>query len=348
MWDYADVQQPKSAIIPYLISVRLPRGPTRYFPDIDPKSVESEIQQETSLGNDRNTEVVCKELAAELRNRRMDFVRCWFPWNFFEPKIDSEELDYKFPLDDFVSAMNAENIGIVAVLACGYSRFLPEGLRADDSKVYIDRMVKMAMSVVDHYKDSVSAWQIENEPNWWDEHYATHWRSGGMWLEPGTQELILGALHDTVRRQDSDGTIMINLEADNKKTNWSFYSKYCDILGLDFYPNYMHSSPVDASELKFSSQVKKATGLPVCIAETGYPSGPSFWGYDVAKQSEYVESACKESLACDDITALCLWRFSDSYWESFPFQENYFGLLTKDGLPKPAWATYHDEIVASH
>jgi hypothetical protein len=348
MWDYADVQQPKSSIIPYFISVRLPRGPTRCFPDIDSKTIESEIQEEPAISNDRDRELLCKELAAELKDRKINFVRCWFQWNFFEPRIGLDEANYGFPLDDFVSAMTAKNIEIVAVLANGYSRFLPEGINTEDSKKYVRHMVQMATAVVDHYKDSVSVWQIENEPNWWDEHYATHWRSGGMWLEPGTQDLILGALHDAVRREDPDGTIMINLEADNKKTNWSFYAKYCDVLGLDFYPNYLRSSPVDASEVKFSSEVKNATGLPVYIAETGYPSGPSFLGYDTVKQSEYVESACKESFACDDITALCLWRFSDSYWRSFPFQENYFGLLTKEGKPKPAWTTLHNEIVSSH
>ncbi len=349
MWKYADVEPPKSQIIPYLVSIRLPRGPVRIGPDIDPRSIESEIEQQPFRSSDKNRELVCKELAAELKSRNIDFVRCWFQWNFFEPKISAGGTeDYLFPLDDFVSAMAENDIEIVAVLGNGYSRFLPQGVNTEDSKDYIDRLVKMARAVVNHYRNSVSVWQIENEPNWWDEHYATHWRSGGIWVEPGAQELILASLHDSVRSENPDATIMINLEADNKKTEWSFYSKYCDVLGLDFYPNYMRSAPVDASEVKFSSEVKRSTGHPVCIAETGYPSGPSFFGYDTGKQAEYVKSACKESFACNDIEALCLWRYSDSYWRSFPFQENYFGLLTREGNPKPAWIEYHNQIVASH
>src|SRR5487761_1547631 len=174
-------------------------------------------------------------------------------------------------------------------------------------------------------------------------------RSGewGIWIEPGMRDLILRFLHDTVRAEDPDATIMINRETDEKKTQWSLSAKYCDVLGLDFYPNYMRSTPVDASEVKFSSEVKNATGLPVYVAETGYPSGPSFFGYDNAKQAEYVRSACMESFRCDDISALSLWRYSDSYWKSFPFQENYFGLLTKEGNPKPAWIEYNNQIKAS-
>lgn len=348
MWRYTDVEPPKSVIIPYLVSIRLPRGPVRIGPDIDPRSIESKIDEEPSPGEDRKRELVCKELGAELKNCSINFVRCWFQWNFFEPKvIPNDTENYLFPLDDFVSAMKENNIEIVAVIANGYSRFLPQGINTDNSRDYVDRMVKMATAVVHHYKNSISVWQIENEPNWWDEHYATHWRSGGIWIEPGMRDLILRFLHDTVRAEDPDATIMINLEADEKKTQWSYYAKYCDVLGLDFYPNYMRSTPVDASEVKFSSEVKKATGLPVYVAETGYPSGPSFFGYDNAKQAEYVRSACMESFRCDDISALSLWRYSDSYWKSFPFQENYFGLLTKEGNPKPAWIEYNNQIKAS-
>jgi hypothetical protein len=88
--------------------------------------------------------------------------------------------------------MKEDNIEIVGVIANGYSRFLPQGINADNSRDYVDRMVKMARAVVHHYKNSISVWQIENEPNWWDEHYATHWRSGGIWIEPGMRDLILG------------------------------------------------------------------------------------------------------------------------------------------------------------
>jgi hypothetical protein len=349
MWRYADAEIPKSVVIPYLLSIRLPRGPDRIAPDIDPRSIDSEIGEKGSLSSEiGESEIYCRELAAELKNRNIDFVRCWFQWNFFEPQVlpDNSE-DYRFPLDNFVSAMTSNNIELLAVIGNGYSRFLPKGINTDNLNDYLKRLCKMTRAVVAHYKGSISTWQIENEPNWWEEHTATHWRSGGIWIEPNTRGPILGSLHDTVKEEDSSATIIVNLEADEKKTPWNFYSRYCDVLGLDFYPNYMRSSPVDASEVKFSSEVKRITGIPVFVAETGYPSGPSFFGYDRSKQAEYVRSACKESFQRDDIAALCMWRYSDSYWRSFPFQENYFGLLDKEGNPKPAWIEFHNQIEAT-
>ncbi len=240
--------------------------------------------------------------------------------------------------------MSEEGIEIVAVIGNGYTRFLPERVNLDNPNDYIQRLRSASTAIVRRYKDEIKTWQIENEPNWWLEHYATHWRSGGVWLEPGIQEDVLGTLHDVVRQEDPSATIVVNLEADNRKTDWKFYAKYCDVLGLDFYPNYVHPEPVDASEVKFASQVKRESGLPVFVAETGYPSGPSMFGYSEQKQCDYVKSACESSYTCDDICALSIWRYSDSYWRSFPEQENYFGLLTKEGDPKPAWLEYHNQI----
>lgn len=347
MWLYAGALQPKSIIIPYLLSVRLPRGPIRVPPAAHPmQKLKSMAKSFAGLDEEKGDRpAFSQDLAAELKSCGIQFVRCWFQWNFFEPQIlGTKDPSYEFPLDDFVSSLKQAGIEIVAVIGNGYSRFLPRGINLDNPKDYIQRLDSVCRATVSHYKSSIKVWQIENEPNWWREHYATHWRSGGIWLEPGIQDAILGTLHNLVREEDPSATIVVNLEADHRKTNWNFYVKYCDVLGLDFYPNYARSSPVDASEVRFASEVRKQTELPVFIAETGYPSGPRIFGYSEQRQIEYVRSACEESFACDDIFGLSLWRYSDSYWRSFPEQENYFGLFTKEGSPKPAWTEYANEI----
>jgi hypothetical protein len=345
MWIYAGSETPKSILMPYLPSVRLPRGPLRVAPDVDTKSLEADVASEEGDSQEKTTELLAKELASELKDKKVDFVRCWFQWNFFEPVIKKGVEDsYRYPLDKFVTELRSNGIEIIAVLANGYSRFLPAGLSTENSKEYVDRMSCMAKAVVGHYKGYISTWQIENEPNWWDEHYATRWRSGAMWVEPGIQESILNALYSSVRGEDPNTTITVNLEADNKKTNWNFYAKYCDVIGLDFYPNYMRSSPVDASELRFCTEVRRVTGKPVYVAETGYPSGPSMFGFSEERQAAYIASACDVSFSCEEIVALSVWRYSDSYWRSFPFQENHFGLITKEGNPKVAWTEYSNQI----
>lgn len=345
MWDFAGLPAPKSIIIPYLVSLSLPRGPFRVPKDqkLWPTKGSTETVEANRTG--RLVKDFTTEVAAQLKNAGISFVRGWFQWNLFEPKIDPKDNgEFRFPLDDFVADMTEAGIRILGVVGNGYSRFLPEGLDLDNTTEYVNRLTKASQQIVRHYKDKIDIWQIENEPNWWAEHYSANWRKGGVWLKEGIQELILGALHDVVKAENPDAKVVVNLEADRRDTSWKSYSKFCDILGLDFYPNYSHSSPIDTTEIRLSEEVRKETGLPVFVAETGYPSGPLLFGYNESNQAEYVRRVCDESFSCDSINAICIWRYSDSYWHSFPDQENHFGLLTKEGVEKPAWNEYRNQI----
>src|SRR5207244_3945322 len=160
-------------------------------------------------------------LASFLKKNKVDFVRCWFQWNFFEQHIPSDShriltpqsSRYQFPLDDFVSRMTEAGIGIIAVIGNGYDRFLPHGLQTDRLHGYLKRLVESSTEIVRHYKDRVKVWQIENEPNWWRAHYAGQWRRGLIWLNTKNQERVLSALHNVVRSECPDGTIIVNLKA---------------------------------------------------------------------------------------------------------------------------------------
>jgi hypothetical protein len=295
-----------------------------------------------------------QSVAAFLKLNQVNFVRCWFPWNFFEkyfryrsPRAGEDpENYYQFPLDDFVERMNEVGVQVIGVVGNGYSRFLPFSLqKTNDLNSYLPRLVESSTQIVRHYKDRIKTWQIENEPNWWRAHFAAHWRKGGLWLDERNQEPILRALYNVVRTEDPNATIIVNLEGDSKATNWKFYSRFCDILGLDFYPNYAHPIPSDATVIcDRASEVRRETGLPTFVVETGYPTGPSFLGYSEKKQTKYIRSACTQAFSCDAIKGLGWFRFSDSYWRSFPFHENYFGLLTKQGRLKPGWYEYAAQI----
>ncbi len=351
MWTYAGFPPPKSIIIPYLLSVKLPRGPVEWFshPEMEKLGkLADRAGDESEL--EREAEAASRDLASILKAAGISFVRCWFQWNFFQPKIQRDAqipVDYEFPLDGFVSALKSVGIEILAVLGNGYSRFLPEGLNPDHVPDYVRRLTDCSRAVVRHHKDSIKTWQIENEPNWWGEHYSAHWRTGAAWLEPGMDDLILGSLREAVRSEDPSAVVVVNLEADRKKTQWNRYAKYCDVIGLDFYPNYSHAEPIGVPEMQLAGAVGKETGLPVFIAETGYPSGPRLFGYSEENQARYVKLACEEASSSDALRSLCLWRFSDSYWRSFPDQENHFGLLSKEWKPKMVWAKYASRIRAA-
>jgi len=281
-------------------------------------------------------------LSKELSQSGIDFVRCWFQWNFFQPKMDTSE--YRFPLDNFVSALKAEGIEIIAVLGCGYSRFLPIGISEDNPVTYLSALEKVSRAIVSHYSNSIRAWQIENEPNWWFAHSASGWRRGRNWQIPGFQEDLLKILERVVREESPSSLVAINLEADRKRTKWKFYSKFCDVIGLDFYPNYMKPLPIDISGFDLATDIRAQTGLPSFIAETGYPSGPSYGGFSESKQDDYVKAASEKAHSLDALNGISIWRYSDSDWQSFPKQENYFGLKHQDGVPKPSWNDYLEVI----
>jgi hypothetical protein len=345
IWTYCGYPPPKSEIVPFVLSLKLGRGDIEDFEH--PKSSEA-FQEYTGLPEEAEPPVeikdVCDNLAKRLEEANISFVRTWFPWNFFKKKLDDGETT-EFVLDTFVNALKENGIGILAVLANGYRRFLPEGASVDHLDSYLKQLAPSWEEIVRHYRDSIDTWQIENEPNWWKGHLAVNWRSGIVWLEKEAQEKILGTLYNIVRQECPNGKIVVNVEADRQGIDWPLYSKYADILGLDFYPGYAHPHKANAEVIKtVSQQAKKQTGRQLIVAETGQPSGPKLLGYSEEKQAEYVKSACEEAYSSDALDGISIWRLSDSYWKSFPMQENHFGLLSKELQNKPAWSEYVNQI----
>lgn len=342
VWTYAGLPQPKSILLPYAISLKMPRGPLEILDHSNAGEVIKE-QLDFRDGEESQEDVtkICSDLVIRLKEARINLVRAWFPWNFFNKTVTDAS---QFLMDTFVGVLKSNAIELIGVLGSGYRRFLPHGANVEHLQKYIGQLVPSASEIVRHYKDSVKFWQIENEPNWWKEHVAVDWRSGFIWLEPNSDKLILKSLHDVVRSECPDGKIIINLEGDRDNVRYDRYAEYCDIIGLDLYPSYAHSHETSADKIKIATMVKQETGKQVIVAETGYPSGPRFLGYTEERQAEYIKSACETAHSCDSLSALCMWRFSDSYWRSFPMQENHFGLLTKEMEPKLAWQEYANQI----
>lgn len=350
VWRYTGKKEPKSIILPHLLSIELPQG-----------NILERMEEQFVLGRgdaqpSSEVDISVDYLADSAQELGVDFVRCWFPWRFLEPdpiddaklnELERGEGDYpEYPFDRMVKALEKRNIEVIPVLACGYSRMLPEGLNPDkDPSDYIRRAAIHAAAMVRHYRGEVSVWQIENEPNWWEMHAVGGWRRGAVWLEGGNfRTELLRVLNETVHREDPGAQTMVNLEADSGSLDVQYYASLCDIVGLDFYPNYKTSSPVDATPIANATTVFKQCGKPVIIAETGYPSGPQLLGYTETKQAEYIRMACVRAVEAVGVTAMGIWRFMDSPWRSFPDQENHFGLIDSRGRRKPSFSIYKDTI----
>jgi hypothetical protein len=347
-WRYAGLREPKSMILPHLLSVSLPEGRVLEMMEDATIRLHGDAEPEDAAGR------AVLSLAENLKDLKVAYARCWFPWRFFEPTpVPEAELDalleksyQSWPMDKFVMELASRGIAVVPVLGCGYQRMLPDGLDVDRTpELYLRRVAVHARLVVRHYRSSVRYWQIENEPNWWRMHEAGGWRHGASWLESnGFGADLLQILNEAVHEEDPAARTIVNIEGDEGVASASTYSKYCDVLGLDFYPNYRAPSPVSAASLRGASDVAKTAEKPTFIAETGYPSGPQLLGYDESKQAEYLKAACEVASGSDGIASLGVWRYVDGPWRSFPEQENHFGLIDSKGKQKLAWGALKEAI----
>jgi hypothetical protein len=282
VWKFTGLPPPPSIIIPHFISVRLPRGPMNF----DEETRQEVIAHEGEIPKEEGTWTI-EATAEKMRNTGIKMVRIWFPWSFFEPRVDQtkppptevEEANYDWPLDEFVKILSDHEIGIIPVLGCGYARMVPKGVDVDRRTLdYIQRLTICSRAVVRRYKDKIHNWQIENEMNWLSEHYAVGWRKGNIWIDRDRlREFIpdiLKRLYDGVKAEDFNAKVMVNLEADAKTIDYETYGKCSDIVGLDVYPNYKSAHPINVDSFDKAKDIRKEIGKPVYICETGYPTGP--------------------------------------------------------------------------
>ncbi len=92
------------------------------------------------------------------------------------------------------------------------------------------------------------------------------------------------------------------------------YPPLCDILRLDFYPNYNASPPLNADVFDDTQKFADENGKPVIISETGHPGGPRLLGYTGEKQAPYVRMALEKAFSLDVINGLGILRYRDSSW----------------------------------
>ena len=334
VWRYINLKPPQSIIIPHILL--LPSKPLEKF------------ISKIHFPHKRVEIASVNSLAKTLSKAGVSWVRFWLQWNFIQPKIVSNSSSkYSWDkLDAFINALTQAGIKLLPVVACGYQRMLPEGIDpTKNSTEYIKAVCESTREIVKRYKNFIKIWQIENEPNWWFAHYAAGWRKGLIWIDPGKgakfKQTLLSSLKETVSTEDEAAQVIINLEIDRKIKDLSFYEKFCDIIGLDYYPNYSHAKPIDVSTLiPKAKKVFEETKKKIIVCETGYPSGPSWLGYNKTLQAVYIKKL-EETLTNEDlIKCVFIWRLSDSEWRSFPEHENHFGLIEADGTPKPSWHTY--------
>src|SRR5713226_6349461 len=104
-WRYSGMNPPRSIIIPHLLSISLPEG--KILDEADDREIRArgEAEPRTVAGR------AIISLSDYLVESKVDFVRCWFPWKYFEHfpvsegTLDQllEESYSQWPLDELVN-----------------------------------------------------------------------------------------------------------------------------------------------------------------------------------------------------------------------------------------------------
>lgn len=209
------------------------------------------------------------------------------------------------------------------------------------NKLYLQAIVGSLAS-----DDRVLAWDIHNEPDQY-----------GSWRDNDQQrEFIawMAMVAQEIRRLDSNHPITIGM------------SQYDSLfIADDTGPPYPDEparglAPADISDfLSFHSYnagniewqiryIKLHSDKPIVLEETGWPTGPSCTDPAYSEtQQELLYRLMLESARSEDIAGVMNWQLWDfppgiSLGSGKESQEDYFGLLNRDGTWKPAMPLFRD------
>ncbi len=284
-------------------------------------------------------------------------VRLHFSWRHIEKERGT--FDFSF-YDELINKVKEKGLFIIGGIGSGYSSMLPDWILKENKEelnlfTYIPQLSRFVNEAVERFQGKIDIWQAENEINHTSFHALNGWRQKSWALNPLGDLSVLLAIISSIKANDPEGKIMINLECDNP--NWEpvlklFIKKKLpfDIIGIDFYPCY--SLTFDPSDPIFSKpfHILRLKGIidkalkfkkEVIVAETGYPSPKENYTYE--NQKKYIHYACQSFLS-SDAKGLFIWEFADQFSKGPKFPEYYFGLLDNERKEKPSLKVYKEEI----
>jgi hypothetical protein len=263
-------------------------------------------------------------------------IRFSFVWKVIEPLKESFDFTY---YDKLVTKAKELGLKIVGILGMGTTDMLPDWLiNGVDDPNYINYLAQYADSVTKRYSKQVDIWQIENELNHVDFYKWVGWRKG----EWSTDKIhkILSTL-SSIARENTQSKIMINVIVDNP--NWKDFLNSIkdidyDIIGIDYYPNYLDDyfpnagDPKKGLEIYNYIQEVRNWNKEIVVAETGYSTYNSIHTYE--NQADFIKDVLVGALFGGSKNVI-FYQYKD-YAKGNDIESN-FGLIAFDGSLKPAW-----------
>jgi hypothetical protein len=277
----------------------------------------------------------------KIKETGFNWIRLHLAWKNVEK--NKGEFDFKI-YDHTINLAKNLNLKIIAIIGAGHTDLLPEWILKEgsiDNPNYLNYLTVYAKNTVQRYTGKIDMWQIENELNHVAFYKWVGWRTG-KWDETQIKQ-VLEKLANVTKALDN-APIIINVIVDNP--NWfSFLKKLnewkinYDIIGLDYYPNYLDDYTENPGDLSKASLIydyinkAKYFNKTVIVAETGYSTYNE--KHNEINQALFIEKIALASIL-SSIKLVVYYRYDDFYYNTTDIEAN-FGLINYFNKPKLAW-----------
>jgi hypothetical protein len=241
-------------------------------------------------------------------------------------------------IDDLV-VQNVEytvSTGIEPMIILDYGNGFYDDGNAPVSPEAVEGFARYCEFMARTFKDQIRYWEVWNEPNW-----------EGFWKpkpDPVDYTNLLKASYAACKRANPDCTVigvatsgipMDFIEGVLKAGG----AAYMDALSVHPYrypaSPEAHDLVADLTKLRELMDRYGAQDLPIWITEIGWPTHKGASGSTPDRQADILVRAYVESMAAGVETIFWYWLGSDGPDQTY--NEDNFGLLFRDGSPKPAY-----------
>jgi hypothetical protein len=240
----------------------------------------------------------------------------------------------KNQMTQFLQIASSYNMKVIFVLFEWYDTYPPQGSKDEQTNLaYLQGIVGTFAN-----DDRVVAWDIHNEPDFYD-----GWQRGSQ------DEVIdwLRRMSAAIRGLDKRHPITVGVG--NYSSLWYPTSSGTTILSfVDFAAFHTYDAGALAGQ---ATAIKAHTNKPVLLEEMGWPT--NLGGekprenavFDEATQQFLYKTMLADSKSADlaGVFQWTLWDYWGGQTHLVPGHERYFGLVRSDGTFKPAAQTFRDD-----
>jgi hypothetical protein len=270
------------------------------------------------------------ELLDLVREAGLGWIRDEVYWS----EVEKEKGVFRFPpaYDHYLGVAQARGLQVLLILDFGNAAYTGSEKGAPATEAERAAFARYCREVVKRYKPlGVRTYEIWNEPN-----ASTFWRPQP---HPGDYARLLEVAYNSCKEADPGATV---LGCSTAGTDLEFIGRVLDAGGgrfmdaLSFHP-YCQPLPPEKKLLTDISKLKGlAPGKPLWITEFGYSthSGPA--GVDEESQANYAVRAFLLARTSPAVERVFWYDFQND-GEDRDEAEFNFGLVRRDGTPKPAY-----------